>query len=261
MKMFKYPRTTHIQGSRLQPGDEDLSQVPLSSLVGKYLVIEEKVDGANAGISFDLDGTMLLQSRGHYLTGGYRERHFARLKTWAMCHYNRLYEILGRRYIMYGEWCYAKHTVFYDRLPHYFLEFDIFDREKLVFLDTATRQEMLAGSPIVSVPVLSQGILEKKLNVADLVVHSLYKSAAWRTSLAEAAAGAGVDPDLAARETDDHDKSEGLYIKVEAEGLVVDRHKWVRHTFMNAILDSGSHWLDRPVIANRLAPEVDIYAP
>src|SRR5205807_2014548 len=32
---------------------------------------------------------------------------------------------LTDRYILYGEWLYAKHTVFYTDLPHYFLEFDI----------------------------------------------------------------------------------------------------------------------------------------
>ena len=72
----KYPRTPHLQGSRLQPGDEDLSQIPFDCIRGKLIVVEEKVDGANCAISFDDDGQLLLQSRGHYLTGGYRERHF-----------------------------------------------------------------------------------------------------------------------------------------------------------------------------------------
>ena len=43
---------------------------------------------------------------------------------------------------MFGEWMYAKHTVFYDALPHYFMEFDIYDREKKEFLDTKRRREM-----------------------------------------------------------------------------------------------------------------------
>lgn len=72
----KYPRTPHLEGSRLQPGDEDLSQIPFSDIKEKYLVIEEKIDGANSAISFSEEGELLLQSRGHYLTGGYRERHF-----------------------------------------------------------------------------------------------------------------------------------------------------------------------------------------
>ena len=82
-QLFKYPRTRHVEGSRLQPGDQDLEQVAWSSLAGRHLVIEEKVDGANAGVSFTAGGALRLQSRGHYLTGGGREKHFALFKTWA----------------------------------------------------------------------------------------------------------------------------------------------------------------------------------
>ena len=112
-KIHKYPRTPHLEGSRLQPGDEDLSQIPFDDIKGRYLVIEEKCDGANSAVSFDPDGRLLLQSRGHYLTGGYRERHYNLMKQWANAHRDELYELLGTKYIMYGEWLYAKHTVFY----------------------------------------------------------------------------------------------------------------------------------------------------
>lgn len=126
--IIKYPRTPHLKGSRLQPGDEDLSQLPFSEIAGRNLVVEEKCDGANSAVSFSPEGELLLQSRGHYLTGGYRERHYALMKQWANAHRDAFYEVLGSRYIMYGEWMYAKHSVFYDALPHYFLEFDVLDR-------------------------------------------------------------------------------------------------------------------------------------
>ena len=82
--IIKYPRTPHIQGSRLQPGDEDLRQRPFSDINGKYVVLEEKIDGANTAISFTDDGELRLQSRGHFLTGGYRERHYNLLKSVSM---------------------------------------------------------------------------------------------------------------------------------------------------------------------------------
>ena len=69
-QIFKYPRTQHIEGSKLSDGDYDLSQVPFDQIKGKHVVVEEKVDGANSGISFSPDYELLLQSRGHYLTGG-----------------------------------------------------------------------------------------------------------------------------------------------------------------------------------------------
>jgi ATP-dependent RNA circularization protein (DNA/RNA ligase family) len=138
--MYKYPRTPHIEGSRLQPGDEDLDSVPFSVIASQYVAVEEKVDGANAAISFSPDGQMLLQSRGHYLTGGEREKHFNLFKQWAYSHAGTFWEVLGDRYILYGEWLYAKHTVFYDSLPHYFLEFDVLDVEQQQFLSTQRRK-------------------------------------------------------------------------------------------------------------------------
>jgi hypothetical protein len=72
MRLHKYPRTFHLQGSRLQPGDEDLDAAPWAEVVGRYLVAEEKMDGANSGLSFDRAGKLFLQSRGHFLTGGPR---------------------------------------------------------------------------------------------------------------------------------------------------------------------------------------------
>ena len=68
--IIKYPRTPHLVGSRLQAGDEDLAALPFARVLGHYAVIEEKVDGANVAVSFTEEGEMLLQSRGHYLTGG-----------------------------------------------------------------------------------------------------------------------------------------------------------------------------------------------
>ena len=81
MELKKYPRTPHLSGSKLQVGDEDLSQISFSELDGKHLVVEEKCDGANSAISFDETGALYLQSRGHYLTGGYRERHYKTLQS------------------------------------------------------------------------------------------------------------------------------------------------------------------------------------
>ena len=99
IKINKYPRTYHIAGSRTQPGDDDLEDVPVTTLAGRHLVIEEKVDGANAAISFDQDGTLLLQSRGHYLSGGYRERHFDLFKRWAHSIVDTIRPVIGARYV------------------------------------------------------------------------------------------------------------------------------------------------------------------
>lgn len=82
-QLYKYPRSPHLQGSSKQQGDEDLDFIPFKILGKQELIISEKIDGANVGISFNNQGEILLQSRGHYLIGGYRERQFNLLKQWA----------------------------------------------------------------------------------------------------------------------------------------------------------------------------------
>ena len=262
--IHKYPRTPHLEGSRLQPGDQDLAQVPLAALAGRFVVVEEKVDGANAGIALGDDGRLRLQSRGHILTGGPRERHFDLFKRWAASHAEALARVCADGATLYGEWLYAKHTVFYDQLPHYFLEFDLRDRDGQ-FWSTARRAAHLAAcgaaAVVRQVPVLWAGVVDDPAALPALVAPSLYKSPRWRDALAAAAASAEVDPEVAARETDPDDAAEGLYLKVEDDGVVVARYKWVRASFLTSVLDSGSHWLARPIVPNRLADGVDLFAP
>ncbi len=255
--ILKYPRTRHIEGSSLQKGDEDLKQIPFAVIKNRYIVIEEKVDGANCAISFDKNGELLLQSRGHYLTGGYRERHFNFLKQWAIVHKELFYSVLGSRYIMYGEWLYAKHSIYYDKLPHYFLEFDIYDRDKQIFLDTATRHELLRGLPVKSVPVLARGKFNNINEILKFLQNSTYISINHIENLRIESLRLNLDPDRQISETDNSMLMEGLYIKVEEDGQVVDRMKYVRYSFLQTVEESSTHWLDRPIIPNKLDKNIE----
>ena len=257
--LHKYPRTHHLEGSRLQPGDEDLDSVPFARLAGRFLVVEEKLDGANAGLSFDAAGRPWLQSRGHFLAGGVREKHFDLFKRWAHAHAAALRDAVGDRFVLYGEWLYAKHTIFYDLLPHYFLEFDLLDVRTGDFLSTDRRREVLAAAPVVSVPVLWSGAARSPEELAALVRPSLYKSPRWRERLAEVCAERGQDAEQVGKETDYSDLSEGLYLKVEEGGRVIERYKYIRASFLTAVLDSGGHWLRRPITPNRLRDGVDLF--
>lgn len=255
----KYPRTPHLEGSRLQPGDEELAQVAFDEIRGLHLAVEEKLDGANAGLRFDERGRLYLQSRGHFLAGGVREKHFALFKQWAGTHAQALFERLGCRYAVFGEWLFAKHTVFYDTLPHYFLEFDVLDLEQDVFLSTEARRSLLAGTPIVSVPVLHEGPAASLDELLTLVGPSCYKSAGWRERLLAGCAVQGIGEEQAWRETDTSDLMEGLYIKHEENGRILGRYKWVRASFLTAVIDSGTHWLRRPIVPNGLRDDAELF--
>lgn len=228
--ILKYPRTPHLLGSRQQQGDEDLAIVSPTELKGRFLVVEEKLDGANSAISFDEDGDLVLQSRGHVLSGGPRERQFDLFKRWANAHRGALASVLGTRYVLYGEWLYARHTIRYDYLPHYFLEFDVFDRNTEEFLSTERRHTLLSSAPVVSVPVLDQGPLSR---FEDLIGRSTCSTT---------------------------EIMEGLYVKWEEDGCVRGRYKYVRGGFTQAVEQEDVHWLDRPLEPNLLRHGVDIFA-
>lgn len=261
----KYPRTPHAMGSKLQAGDTADGQITLAQMKKKHpgtkMIIEEKVDGAQAGLSYSGNLDQRLQSRGHYLSGGAREAQFNLFKEWAAMHDAAFMERFEDRYTMYGEWSFARHTQFYDKLPHYFLEFDILDRTTGAFLSTAARQDLLSGLPVVSVPVLADDWPGSERELSDLIGPSLYRSDDWRTSLKTAAEYAGVDPDKALSECgQDPDLMEGVYIKIETETETVGRYKWVRPGFVQTIIEGGVHWSQRPMIRNGLADGVDIFA-
>ena len=61
-----------------------------------------------------------------------------------------------------------------------------------------------------------------------------------------------MDVDRVCRETDASRTMEGIYIKVEENGQVVDRMKYVRASFLQTVEESQTHWLDRPIVPNRI---------
>lgn len=256
--ILKYPRTPHLSGSALQRGDSPKT-LSIHTLQGQHIVVEEKLDGANSAVSFSPEGQLLLQSRGHYLQGGPRERHFALLKTWAECMRADLLDVLGSRYVMYGEWLYAKHTVFYDRLSHYFHEFDVWDREQQIFLSTPARRALCEGLTYTAVPVLYSGPGLSSKQLLALVQPSVYKSPMWRESLRTQIQQRGQSSSHVLAQTEDCDLAEGLYVKVEADGVVTGRCKYVRPGFVQSLIEGESHWQSRPILPNQLAPGVQLF--
>jgi hypothetical protein len=258
--LHKYPRTHHLEGSGIQKGDEDLTVIPFHALSGKHLVIEEKMDGANCAISFDRAGRLFLQSRGHYLTGGPREKQFALFKTWAHRYTTELHELLSDRYVMYGEWLYAKHTIFYTDLPHYFLEFDLYDTLKNEFLSTERRRFLLARFPFVaSVKVLHEGRVATLQALQRLIGPSSFIRESCQEHLRAACATRGLEYSQVMKETDTSSLMEGLYVKVEEDGIVKERYKYVRARFLQTVFDSESHWMDRPLLPNGLKVGAELF--
>src|SRR5262249_4946533 len=120
----KFPRTPHLFWlSREAPrGDKLLSPEEAAELMRRPASVEEKLDGACLGISVDLDGGLRAQNRGSYLEPGGHPQ-FRRLWSWLDERRGTLEAALGLNLILFGEWCFARHSVAYDALPDWFLAF------------------------------------------------------------------------------------------------------------------------------------------
>ena len=137
------------------------------------------------------------------------------------------------------------------------MEFDILDRETDCFLDMPSRRAITSRLPVCSAAVLAEGEFTHIEDVLKYLGDSNYITANHIARLRDAAAREGQDPDRICRETDHRRMMEGLYIKVEEDGRVVDRMKFVRATFLQVVEESKTHWLERPIIPNGLTRPVE----
>lgn len=250
----KFPRTPHLVGSNVHDDDKDMKLISWNDIANQRLTVTEKVDGSNVGISISPTGQLQLQSRGHYLTGGPREKQYDILKQWSTSRASEFSRALGERFVLYGEWLYAKHTCFYDALPHLFMVIDILDRNHDRFLDTASRQIVCRDLKLFHAPVIHDGPVKNFFELSSMIKRSQFISEKRGFNLLTAAREAGVDPVLAAQHTDPSHDMEGVYIKVETDTHVALRCKLVRKSFSNAISEQDQHWHDRPIIKNGMQP-------
>jgi hypothetical protein len=231
---IKYPRTPHLFGSKGTDDDKHLGRRESEAFIADpSLVVEEKLDGTNVGIHFTTRGRLVLQCRGHEITEGMHPQ-YDLFKQWTSVKRPVLEAILGNRFILYGEWMYAKHSVHYRALPHYFFEFDLYDKDAAQFLDLATRLRMLDGTGFHTVPVLHRGPATAE-TLRALIGPSAFDSA--------------FDNPATAR-TDY--MMEGLYARTEAGGFVTGRAKMVRPEFVEKVKQS-EHWQHQAMVPNQLA--------
>lgn len=239
-EFIKYPRTPHLYGSRGTADDKHLSEAAsLRFLADPSLIVEEKIDGTNVGIHFTSSGELVLQCRGHLITEGMHPQ-YDLFKQWAAVKRYVLEDRLLDRFILFGEWAYARHSVHYQQLPHYFFEFDIYDKAEQAFLSLERRLTLLEGLGIQTVPVLHAGALDKTA-LAALISASRFDSR--------------FDNPLTHRVDN---LMEGLYLRTEAAGAVTARGKFVRPEFVEKIKQS-THWQQQTLMPNLLRPGADIW--
>jgi RNA ligase len=240
-EFVKYPRTPHLFGSRGTDDDKHMGEAEsIRFIADRSLIVEEKIDGTNVGIHFSTDGRMALQCRGHLISEGMHPQ-YDLFKQWAVVKRPVLEDLLEDRFILFGEWAYARHSVHYRKLPHYFFEFDVYDKQAGAFLDLNRRMVLIDGSGIQTVPVLHRGPLDRG-GLMALIGPSRFDSE--------------FDNPLTKRADD---LMEGLYLRTEAGGVVAGRAKVVRPEFVEKVKQSA-HWQYQAMTPNQLDPDANLWS-
>ena len=220
---FRFPHTPHIAwlAAGTPRDDKVLSPEEGEALLAHPVVVEEKLDGANMGISFNSEGVLHVQNRGQYLNKPYGGQ-FARLDEWLVMREDALFDALGDQLMLFGEWCAARHSLDYATLPDWFLAFDVYDRQTGRFWSTRRRHELAERLQVREVPRVSQGTTTLPVLIEWVRSHrSHYRDGTL----------------------------EGVVIRQEDEDWLLGRAKLVRPDFVQAIEE---HWRSRAIQWNQV---------
>jgi len=250
--LVKYPRTAHLfdtGGTAITADDLVLSEndaVTTALCDGTTcVVIEEKIDGANLGISFDPSTQeFLVQNRSHFISSGEHVQ-FSRISEWLEHHRVALERILCTHdrlrqgsLILYGEWLAARHSLPYHRLPALFVAYDVFDRNEKKFFSRKRFHTVLTDSGIPVVPVI------------ETRTFGPYTQREKKEGLLRAALVNFLDTKSAFRS--DGGTVEGIVLRVDdTESLWLEhRYKVVRPDFIQGC--NGEHWSSRSIEKQRI---------
>jgi ATP-dependent RNA circularization protein (DNA/RNA ligase family) len=220
----RFPHTPHLAwlGEGEPRDDKVLSKEEALALLSAPVRVEEKIDGANLGLSVGTDGKLRAQNRGQYLESPYRGQ-FTRLAAWLAVHESALASALGQELILFGEWCAARHSVGYEKLPDWFVAFDVYDCKSGRYWSAARRDGFCARLGLAVVSALSEG----RVSLAALRELVSSHRSQFGDSLIE-----------------------GVVVRREEGEWLNSRAKLVAPGFTQAI---SEHWRHRAIVWNRLA--------
>lgn len=220
---FKFPSTVHLTASpSVSRQDKVMSAEDRQVFLKNNIIVEEKLDGANIGISRAPDGKLRVQNRGSYLTEPYRGQ-FSRLSSWLAINSDGLQEVLQNEVILFGEWCAAKHSIEYSSLPDFFLLFDIYDLKEKRFWNVVRRNALASSAELQTVPEVDI----KDVSLIKLIEYLEKKQSKYA-----------------------NESLEGLILRNDDHLWNIGRAKLVRHDFTQSIED---HWSKKHLTWNRIA--------
>jgi atypical dual specificity phosphatase len=249
LPLMKFPRTPHLIDlggateddivsirSNTESNSEGSADVKWPEWLvpsNTSVVVTEKLDGANLGISLSPHSrAFVVQNRSHYVNSS-SHRQFQSLDMFLDRHREALFAVLNRdplfpgRFVLYGEWLAATHSIPYISLQSLFYAFDLYDRETQQFWDRRSLELLLdaCGADFPLAPVVYTG---PTLPPQPVLLAMLDRDSPFCNG-----------------------RGEGVYLKWERDGRVVDRSKVVRGDF----IAGNEHWTRGELRFNGIASD------
>lgn len=162
-----FPRIPHLLPPTYRGIDDIvLQEEAVAHVLENKLIVEEKLDGANCGMTY-VDKVGVIRNRKHILSKNYfRGKHTPAkdqfLSAWGWQSANRekfelLYKLAKERMGVYGEWCLAIHGVIYNNLPSAFIAYALYSPERYQFIPAGEARDLLSLSGFNLSPLLFKG--------------------------------------------------------------------------------------------------------
>jgi len=210
---YKYPRTPHLPWSlAVQSDDVQKKAADLGSWQDRWVIATEKMDGENTNVY--ADGSIHARSLDskdhpsrHWLKQWWSERAHDLPEGWRVC----------------GENMYARHSIAYAELPHYFMGFSIWD-EKNLCLSWDETIKWFKTMGIEPVRVLYDGVFDESK------LRQLWSQA-------------------------DNNQMEGYVVRPKEAFLFEEFDQSVAKMVRKGHVQTDSHWMHQKLVPNGLRPK------
>lgn len=144
----KYPRTYHLPFSPGTTSDDRILK-NTNHFEGLEIVVSDKIDGENTGMTSNLCHARSLDSKHH------SSRNFVKALHGQICH------DIPDGWKIFGENVYAKHSIHYTNLQSYFYVFGVYDdKDQCLSWDETVEFANMLG--LLTTPVLYRGIWDEQ---------------------------------------------------------------------------------------------------
>jgi hypothetical protein len=215
---LKYNRTFHFPFSEGASNDDKIA-CSIDSVLNTEIIITEKLDGSNT--SLEANGCF---ARTH--SGPPTHKSFDGLKA---LHSSVKYKI-PENIQLFGEWCYAKHSIEYNELPGYFLLFNVRSliNDKLIWLSWDEVLLWAEEINVPTVPVLFRGTVSSGKNLENMI----------KSFMIEPSLCGGI--------------REGVVVRVQRELNNDEFSSCVLKCVRKDHVTTSTHWTQQAIVMNKL---------